>query len=92
MTLRQHWISVIVVAAMMLAGSGCQSCSHSMDYCPPVADCQCGTCGCGTTCGVGQRAGSAGCHGSYGGYDGYEESVVEGPAVQAPAHCEGCNR
>jgi hypothetical protein len=87
MTSRQLLTPLVTVAAMTLAGSGCQSCSHSMDYSSPVANCQCGTCGetCGGTCGVGQRAGSAGGYGSYGGY-------VEGPGVESPTYCEGCNQ
>jgi len=82
MSLRQHLTPLAVLAAMTLAGSGCQSCSHSMDYSPPVANCQCGTCG------VGQRAGSATGYGGYGTDGGY----VEEQGSSAPGFCPNCNR
>ncbi len=87
MTTRQLFTPLVIAAAVTLAGSGCQSCSHSLDYSSPVANCECGTCdSCGTgTCGVAPRTGSVGGYGVSGGY--VEQSTPTGPTF-----CEGCNQ
>ncbi len=87
MTTRQVVAPLVVAAALMLAATGCQSCSHSMDYSSPVAGCQCGTCdSCGSgTCGVAPRTGSVGGYGVPGEY--VEQSVPTGSTF-----CTGCNQ
>jgi hypothetical protein len=41
-----------LVAAAAISSAGCRSCDSCHDYSPPVASCECGSCGT-------QRAGSA---------------------------------
>ena len=89
MTSRQLFAPLVVAAAMMLAGSGCQSCSHALDYSPPVANCQCDACStcdsCGSGAGVAPRTGSAGGYGTYGG-------IVEQSTPTGSPFCKSCNQ
>jgi hypothetical protein len=50
--LRLFLFPALLMAGATLASAGCRACSTCHDYDPPVADCDCGTCG-------GHRAGSA---------------------------------
>jgi hypothetical protein len=48
----RHLLLTAFLFGVTLSAAGCRSCDSCYDYSGPVADCQCGTCGCG-------RAGSA---------------------------------
>ena len=49
----RHWLLLIgIIAATLVTGGGCRSCSSCHDYDPPVANCDANACGC-------HRAGSA---------------------------------
>jgi hypothetical protein len=52
--LRHLSLPAVLIAAAILSAVGCQACSSCYDYSRPVADSQCGCCGC-------QRCGSAHC-------------------------------
>lgn len=59
--LRQFLIPALMILGSTLALAGCRSCQSCHDYDPPVANCECGTCGC-------QRSGSTAGYVTGGGY------------------------
>lgn len=77
--LRQCFLFLGLLAATTLSAGGCRSCSNCHDYGPPVANCQCGSCGC-------HRAGSASGYeeGEYS-PDPFEEGEGFAPGGELPA-------
>jgi len=68
---RSLLIPALLVAGAALVSTGCRACSTCHDYDPPVACCQCGTCGC-------HRTGSAaGGYVNSGGFVYEEEAPTE---------------
>src|SRR6478672_3926051 len=65
--LRFSFLVVALAGAAGLSAGGCRSCSSCHDYDPPVANCQCSSCGepCGCTgcggCNTGGSCGNCGC-------------------------------
>jgi hypothetical protein len=56
--LRFSFVVAALVSVAGLSAGGCRSCSSCHDYDPPVANCQCGSCG--EPCGCGS-CGNGGC-------------------------------
>lgn len=56
--LRYSFVLAGLLSLAGLSAGGCQSCSSGHDYDPPVANCQCGSCGAPCSCGCDQAHGT----------------------------------